>query len=860
MGKNKHRPPPHRPSSPAASAPSPNGSASPPAETSVTVEQAIEIERLVAVAEVIGVEPPPPEQAPPPTSAAQAVSSAQRAERMFDAARRQAEAARQKAQEEEHALQRQRADAEQSLRKQREELSRQEGELRRRKEELDRLEMQALEKEDRLREREQNAELGFVEQRRRMVTTLEEQIEALRAEQDALAAAANARRSEEEAAWRGRVDERAAQWRREEGERSARWQEEDGARAQAIAKERRRVMDELEAERVQARRAREQELADHRVRMASEEAGLEAQRVELTAERKEIRRARTEVTAARDVVEEDGRELERKVERLNAARVAELEAALREEQQKLARVAAERERYWGELESRRELERRFGDKTPEQILDRLDQLEREAGELGAKLRASPGEGAGRRLAELEKERSAWLDEQAALRAQLADKEAHLGRLRIAAVELETLRDRAEALTTSKRLLEAALKDLRAEVDRYTQADEKRNPMEALLALDRSQDLQSEVRTRPPLAGAGQTVADFTARLHQGIARGLQNKTLHYEARDIRCFIAGLAMSRLILLQGISGTGKTSLPLAFAAATGAGCEVVEVQAGWRDRQDLIGYYNAFHRHFYATNFLQALYRAGTPKYRDRPFLIVLDEINLSRVEQFFADFLSALEQPEEEKRRLTLLNDPITDPPRLMVDGRHLPIPPNVWFIGTANHDETTTEFADKTYDRAHVMELPRRNTRQAGVQVGGPPGAREPLSCKGLVDVFTGAQQKQDAAVKKVLDWLRADDGIAPLLDRRFRVGWGNRLERDVERFVPVVVEAGGTVGEALDHLLATKVLRKLRNRHDVSARNLDELQDRIKATWSDAPRELNRSLDLIDRERRAKHDEETGG
>ncbi|OJH33923.1 hypothetical protein [Cystobacter ferrugineus] len=255
------------------------------------------------------------------------------------------------------------------------------------------------------------------------------------------------------------------------------------------------------------------------------------------------------------------------------------------------------------------------------------------------------------------------------------------------------------------------------------------------------------------------------------------------------------MSRLLLLQGISGTGKTSLPLAFSQAVGAdkhGYEVVEVQAGWRDRQDLLGYFNAFHRHYYATNFLQALYRAGTPAFADRPFLIILDEINLSRVEQYFADFLSALEQPEN-KRRLTLLNDPATEPPRLMVEGRHLPIPPNVWFVGTANHDETTTEFADKTYDRAHIMEMPRRDPKRDSFAVKERP-PREPLSYQGLVQAFDAARRDKAAEVEKVRTWLQARDGVAGFLDKRFRLGWGNRLERDAERFVPVVMAAGGTM------------------------------------------------------------------
>ncbi len=87
----------------------------------------------------------------------------------------------------------------------------------------------------------------------------------------------------------------------------------------------------------------------------------------------------------------------------------------------------------------------------------------------------------------------------------------------------------------------------------------------------------------------------------------------------------------------------------------------MQAGWRDRQDLVGYYNSFHRHYYATSFLQALYRAATPAFHDRLFLMVLDEINLSRPEQFFADFLSALEQPIKD-RRLTLVDDAVATPP------------------------------------------------------------------------------------------------------------------------------------------------------------------------------------------------------
>jgi hypothetical protein len=865
--KNKHHPQQYRPSASAsASASSPslssNGSQSPAVEAPLGAQQATEIERLTTAAqEVKEVNGEPLAPVPPPSgiNVAQAIKSALDAERIFRAAQKKAEETRQAAEQTARALEQQRAEAEQTRKRQQEELGRQEGEVRRRKEELDARETQVLDRELRLLDGEQNAERGFLDERRRMVTALEKQLEVLRVEQEALATSADRRRSEEEEAFRRRLEERAERWRREEEERTVRWRRDDDTRAQAAAEVRGRLAEELAQMRAQARRTEEQAGAEHHARMRDAEDAAKAERAAIAAERKALRGAQSEVAAACELLEEDRRAFEKKVERVAAARADKLEEDLHAEREKIARITAERDGYFRKIEARVELDRRFGEKSPEQVIDLMAQLERKAEDLEVKLRQGLGEKAAARLAELEKERSAWLDEQAVLRAQLSDAEARLGRLRIAAVELETLRGQKEALEANKQLLGAALKDLGAEVKRYTQADEKRNPMEALLALDRSQDLQSEARTRSPLGGPVQTLADFAALLRGGIARGLPRKTLYYSERDVRCFLGGLAMSRLLLLQGISGTGKTSLPLAFAAAIQAGSEVVEVQAGWRDRQDLIGYYNAFHRHFYATNFLQALYRAGTSKYRDRPFLIVLDEINLSRVEQFFAEFLSALELPEEQ-RRLTLLSDPVPEPPRLMVEGRHLPIPPNVWFIGTANHDETTTGFADKTYDRAHVMELPRRDPKQSDFEAHGAPPAREPISYKALAETFADAQSKQRAAVGNVLAWLRAEDGIAPLLDKRFRIGWGNRLDRDVELFVPVVVEAGGTEGEALDHLLSTKVLRKLRDRHDVSAANLDDLEKTLESSWGGFKGAPDRSLALIERERRAKRDEEAVG
>ncbi|MBK6978922.1 MAG: hypothetical protein IPH28_19000 [Cytophagaceae bacterium] len=136
-------------------------------------------------------------------------------------------------------------------------------------------------------------------------------------------------------------------------------------------------------------------------------------------------------------------------------------------------------------------------------------------------------------------------------------------------------------------------------------------------------------------------------------------------------------------------------------------ICAVQSGWRDNMDLMGYYNSFEHKYKETDFFKALYVANQPKYANTLFLIILDEMNLSRPEHYFADFLSLLEQSPSE-RYISLTNTPKEVLPELVIGGK-LKIPENVRFIGTANHDETTLEFAPKTYDRSNLMEMPKNH-------------------------------------------------------------------------------------------------------------------------------------------------------
>ena len=306
------------------------------------------------------------------------------------------------------------------------------------------------------------------------------------------------------------------------------------------------------------------------------------------------------------------------------------------------------------------------------------------------------------------------------------------------------------------------------------------------------------------------------------------------------------MGRLVLLQGISGTGKTSLPMAFARAVGTEAAVIEVQAGWRDPQDLIGHYNSFEKKFYEKEFLQALYRSGTPRYRDTIRIVLLDEMNLSYPEQYFSDLLSTLELPEKD-RRLVLMPHPVDPAPALFTEGRKLPIPPNVWFVGTANHDGTTMGFAEKTYDRSHIMEFPPR-PKPFDVR---EPSPRGPISFGALRKLFDDTIEQHTGCAKKTIEFLEST--VRETLADRFEIEWGPRLERQIGRYVPVVVAAGGTVGEAADHILAMRLLRKLKNRHDNRPEHLEALRQRIEESWPklDKKGEPTKSFQLLKSELR---------
>ena len=272
--------------------------------------------------------------------------------------------------------------------------------------------------------------------------------------------------------------------------------------------------------------------------------------------------------------------------------------------------------------------------------------------------------------------------------------------------------------------------------------------------------------------------------------------LYYTPEIIRRFIAGMASSKILILEGISGTGKTSLPYSISRYMGNPATMVSVQPSFRDRTELLGYFNEFSKRFNETEFLRALYEAG---YRPDPTMIVLDEMNLARIEYYFAEMLSVLEMPSKEEWVLDLVPTAWAGDPKLMEGGK-IHVTDTTWFIGTANNDDSTFTITDKVYDRAMPIEL---NDRADAFDCE----LHEPcyIRAEYLQELFIRAREEHPVSDEMMEKMTRLDSYLAT----RFKLSFGNRIMKQLYDFIPVYVACGGTELGGMDYIIARKVLKK---------------------------------------------------
>jgi 5-methylcytosine-specific restriction endonuclease McrBC GTP-binding regulatory subunit McrB len=164
------------------------------------------------------------------------------------------------------------------------------------------------------------------------------------------------------------------------------------------------------------------------------------------------------------------------------------------------------------------------------------------------------------------------------------------------------------------------------------------------------------------------------------------------------------ISALVILAGISGTGKSELPQAYAEFSGAPLVMLPVQPRWDSPQDLQGFYNYIEKKYKPTELMHYLYQhQRDSELKGRMVMVLLDEMNLARVEYYFSDFLSKLETRRNKQTYLDLEAGSL----KLKEDQKKVLIPEEFLFVGTMNEDETTQSLSDKVLDRANVLTFGR---------------------------------------------------------------------------------------------------------------------------------------------------------
>ena len=286
--------------------------------------------------------------------------------------------------------------------------------------------------------------------------------------------------------------------------------------------------------------------------------------------------------------------------------------------------------------------------------------------------------------------------------------------------------------------------------------------------------------------------------------------LYYDIKDIRRFIAGMAVSPIIILQGMSGTGKTSLAHAMGSFVKNTSTVIPVQPMWKERTDLLGYYNEFTKRFNETLLLEKMYEAN---YCKDIYVTVLDEMNIARVEYYFAEFLSLLELPNPDERYIDVVSDVWDNDPVQLKDGR-IKLPVNMWFIGTANNDDSTFAISDKVYDRAMILNLDEKSERFVA-----PRTRPTPITAENFKRLTREAMQEFDLTGRN----LKRLEELDKYLISHFHITFGNRIMKQIRQYVPVYVGCGGEELEALDDILSKKIIRKLETQNPVYLRSAAE-------------------------------------
>ena len=328
--------------------------------------------------------------------------------------------------------------------------------------------------------------------------------------------------------------------------------------------------------------------------------------------------------------------------------------------------------------------------------------------------------------------------------------------------------------------------------------------------------------------------------------------IHFNERQLMAYHTSLKIgewSPLVVLSGVSGTGKSELPKQYAIHGGMQFLSVPVKPDWDSPASLFGYYNSIENKFEATELIRALYQMQRNKktpWSDSMLMVLLDEMNLAHPEQYFADLLSKFEESRNTDR------DPsyeialgAGERPEMLNIGR------NVLWTGTMNEDETTKGLSDKVIDRSMLITFPcpkelyGRNTNKLEKPQLTLSHARWELWKQSAL------HSEDDRIIDLINDRKKMIEQINIEMSEMGR-NLGHRVWQSIQNYIlnyPLVIAAGKCQGDMTDAVqqafcdaLAFKMMPKLRGL-EVNGYNERHLE-KIKQYLNEGASELSTDFD----------------
>lgn len=597
-----------------------------------------------------------------------------------------------------------------------------------------------------------------------------------------------------------------------------------------LADERRTRTDALDAE-IEADRkrhlaklagegaAQDAALAEQRARFAKEQQTAigesERERVRLADLEADLRRGLGDLRWKEEDLAGYRASIERSIEERARDQVASLARqldALREDHRRDRDLVISLE---SQLAASRDLLARFGD-DPAEIEKRIAQQSKKISDLEKEMLRRPSASDKELLVTLQEQERVWAAERDRLVREVTQLKAEQSRWLTGVADLEQQRERREVADRRLEVLAGEMEKYKADVDRmralYQPPQDGAKRVGAIEEPWRT-DFKRDDRSTPK-------ELDWL----DGIVAACESSGMRFPKRLVQAFHTSLKaaeLSPLTVLAGVSGTGKSELPRLYSRFGGLGFLSLAVQPNWDSPQSLFGFFNSIDNRFNATTVLRAMVQAQHDRdhetYKhglsDRLLLVLLDEMNLAHVEQYFSDLLSRLEQRRGESRDVTLDIDLGAGmPPYPLRLGR------NVLWVGTMNEDETTKALSDKVIDRSNLLYFPRPRELHSRADV--TLGAESPLLAESAWREWLQLRSPFTAEELKPFK-----EGLQEINSRLEYVGraLGHRVWQSVEYYMsnhPEVIDARArkdedalrrTLRRAYEDQVVLKVMPKLR-------------------------------------------------